>query len=430
LPVGPIEVSTVWYAQSRLASSTMGLHIWADGVNEMHTILSRVMEKTVTYTMAVLWDVLNKREGTATFDHFVLWSDGGSNLKNSTVIGTAGHDMLVKFGWTSAQLNFGAPKHFKTLIDGDFGTLTHVRHLASLRRMLCDVDDVVDVFQVHFAATAVRHPDQPKRFVYNFTPPEKASVPVSKFTLASCGGIRHSYSWTVTLNDKRRANTLRGRRPFHNRLTGLTLRNHGMTACRAVAEKTLHPELDDRVGDEAADDEGGEPMAVESLERDTKFYRGWRCSYCKVEEQAVKHNRFHSYLAKQCTELERQLRQRKQQSGRHMRGPPNAMAERKGRESCQTKTKRSESFLQICVAGRPPWLATALQARKRTAATARATAAATELNRAFGRLRLVCSEPPGRHTQRGFRWLQREQLHSEECGVAKQPGQATKHRAN
>ena len=62
LPLGPVEVSSVWYAQSRLAFSTLGIHVWGQGVNEMHTYLSRVMEKSCEYPMSVLWDVLHKRE--------------------------------------------------------------------------------------------------------------------------------------------------------------------------------------------------------------------------------------------------------------------------------------------------------------------------------------------------------------------------------
>ncbi len=52
LPVGPVEVSTVWYAQARLAFSTLGVKVWSTSVNEMHTVLSRVMEKTSEYPMA------------------------------------------------------------------------------------------------------------------------------------------------------------------------------------------------------------------------------------------------------------------------------------------------------------------------------------------------------------------------------------------
>ena len=72
LPVGPVEVSSVWYAQSRLAYSTLGFHIWAEGVEEMHTVLSRVMEKTVAYSMAALWHVLEQRGDTAALDHLAL----------------------------------------------------------------------------------------------------------------------------------------------------------------------------------------------------------------------------------------------------------------------------------------------------------------------------------------------------------------------
>ena len=87
MPVGPVEVSSVWCAQSRLAYSTLGLHIWAEGVDEMHTVLSRVMEKTVAYSMAALWHVLEQRGDTAAYDHFVLWSDLGSNLKTPQSLG-------------------------------------------------------------------------------------------------------------------------------------------------------------------------------------------------------------------------------------------------------------------------------------------------------------------------------------------------------
>ena len=60
--MGPVAASSVWYAQSRLAYSTLGFHIWAQGVDEMHTVLSRVMEKSVAYSMAALRRVLEERE--------------------------------------------------------------------------------------------------------------------------------------------------------------------------------------------------------------------------------------------------------------------------------------------------------------------------------------------------------------------------------
>ena len=82
LPLGPIEVSSQWFARARLAFSTLGVHIWAaGGVNEMHTVCSRVMENTSGYTMAALWDLLKARSDMANYDHFVIWADGGSHLK-------------------------------------------------------------------------------------------------------------------------------------------------------------------------------------------------------------------------------------------------------------------------------------------------------------------------------------------------------------
>ena len=125
LPVGPVEVSSVWYAQSRLAYSTLGFHIWAEGVEEMHTVLSRAMEKTVAYSMAALWHVLEQRGDTVAYDHLVLWSDGGSNFQNSTVIGTLGHDMLVRFSWTCSVELRGTQAFQEPVGRGLRGALAH-----------------------------------------------------------------------------------------------------------------------------------------------------------------------------------------------------------------------------------------------------------------------------------------------------------------
>ena len=174
---------------------------------------------------------------------------------------------------------------------------------------------------------------------------------LSKFTLGSCGGIRHAYSWTIVLNDKRRARSLRGKAPFHDSLTGLTLRCHGMTGFKSTAEKTCHPELD-RLPEEEAPEEVLEEglLADPVLEPHTKTFRGWRCSYCKLEEHSAKHVRFHEYLAKQCAELDRVLRQKTVESRRHLRsvnGPDVEQARRTKKAHRETAERQYYRELRL-----------------------------------------------------------------------------------
>ena len=73
----------------------------------------------------------------------------------------------------------------------------------------------------------------------------------------------------------RRARSIRGKAPFHDSLTGLTLRCHGMTGFKSTAEKTCHPELD-RLPEEEAPEEVLEEglLADPVLEPHTKTFRG------------------------------------------------------------------------------------------------------------------------------------------------------------
>ena len=74
----------------------------------------------------------------------------------------------------------------------------------------------------------------------------------------------------------------------------------------------LHPEIDlapDAVPHEEAED-GPPREAVDILERDTKDFRGWRCSYSKMEGEPHKNERFMKYLASQRRMLEANMKPR------------------------------------------------------------------------------------------------------------------------
>ena len=269
-------------------------------------------------------------EDMGAYDNFVMWADGAKNFKKSMLLGTVAHDMLIAFSWRHLQINFGCPKHFKSQIDGDFGVLSKVKSATALRKMLLDVDDVVEAYTSYFERQVPMHPGMPKRFVTNVVPPEQSSVPISRFSPASCYGISHSFSWSITLNDRRRTTmtSLRGRGCMHETLTGLTLRKHGMTGFRAQAWKTGFPSLCDRTKSELDEDksknvledeeaDGDMEIEEDGIARDTQWFRGWRCSYSKVENNAAKRDRFYTYLQRQLDGLEDTLKRCKTESKRH-----------------------------------------------------------------------------------------------------------------
>ena len=121
--------------------------MWTSTRCWIFTVVSRVMEKTAAYPMAVLWDIFKRRGDAASFQEAHLIADGCSNLKNATLIGTMGYLMLGAFGWWKNHTNNGCPKHLKTELDGDFGTNRKIKHLASLRT--CLMADVLATPPMH-----------------------------------------------------------------------------------------------------------------------------------------------------------------------------------------------------------------------------------------------------------------------------------------
>ena len=179
LPVGPIEVSTIWFARARLAYSTLVVKFWSaategkEPINEMHTYVGRTMEKTSKYPLAVLKDVLQKRPDLAAFNQLTLWSDGCGQFKSREVVGTTAFDFAHAFGWEEVETSYTAPKHGKSPLDGHMGVLSKVKESVALRKMLLEICDVVDAFRAYFDREAIIHPTQPKHVVTEFIPAEK-----------------------------------------------------------------------------------------------------------------------------------------------------------------------------------------------------------------------------------------------------------------
>ena len=130
LPLGPVEISTWWFARSRLAFSTIGLRLWAaasEGVpalNDIRAVVSRCMENWSEYMIAVLEALLSDRPDLAHYANLVLWADGAPNMKSRKVIGTMSFRTLQKFNFWSVSFKYFATHHGKTELDGFFGALS------------------------------------------------------------------------------------------------------------------------------------------------------------------------------------------------------------------------------------------------------------------------------------------------------------------
>ena len=348
MPLGPIEVSTEWYAMARLAFSTTGFLVWATDRFEIWHLVSRVMSKQGAYIMAALRYILDTGGYARTYEQLSWWSDGATNLKNSTTLGTFGFELLPDYGWRKVVVQFGAPKHMKTRLDGEFGTLSRVKHMASLRTMITSVEELVTVYQRYFENEATIHGTDAKRHIVNFMPQERRHLSLTRFTRASCGGIRHSFCFSITRNDARRVtrDTLRARDPAMKwRNTGLDFRNHG--CCNHIATDCVKrfPELAEEEEEMAADGDAPLMPADEEVPLlvDTREYNGWRCSYSRCEEDSDKMKRFHKHLSASMARLHLQLArvaapQRHRLQGLQLRDANHRKATRKQRRANEETT--------------------------------------------------------------------------------------------
>ena len=99
MPIGPLESGPMWYAQARLAVTTWGCLVWGQGVaaeKEQHIYLSRVMDRTGPYTIALLDDLLGRLDLSGTTD-IQLWSDTGTHFRSYQVLGTIGVEFVNKY---------------------------------------------------------------------------------------------------------------------------------------------------------------------------------------------------------------------------------------------------------------------------------------------------------------------------------------------
>ena len=123
LPRGHREVSSIWYAQHRLAYSTMASHSWTCTHRQWFFHLGRAMETSCMYALSIVQDIfehINWRE--LKIETVVVWTDGPRQFRNRRWLGTLGFLELRHRGLKKVCVEFGCPKHFKSTCDGKFAS--------------------------------------------------------------------------------------------------------------------------------------------------------------------------------------------------------------------------------------------------------------------------------------------------------------------
>ena len=84
------------------------------------------------------------------------------------------------------------------MVDRVFGFMVGVRDRFVKEGSLETVEEVVTMFREAFDKRAITHPTMPRFFCFEFRPPMRSAIAISKFETASLLGITNSYSWTFT----------------------------------------------------------------------------------------------------------------------------------------------------------------------------------------------------------------------------------------
>ena len=192
------------------------------------------MEKSTAYVLCCLRTVLSRPEfAPGSFKYLTVWSDGPKQFKSKTWIGTLGFDVLVQWRFLRVNVNFFCPKHGKQPCDMEFSCVNSIKKNAAAQRPLKELQDVVKTVHEHFRKYVEIHGESccKTSSIQHFLAAEKSTVELTAFTTTSLMGIAQSFAYSITANDVKRRFTKNGLRAKHNRneLTGLTIRNHGIT---------------------------------------------------------------------------------------------------------------------------------------------------------------------------------------------------------
>lgn len=100
LPIGPVEVSSMWYAPNRLGMNTLCIYLWGEKIRKggiKLVLITRVMEKPgILSSAAILYHIVEYI--TPNCQRVVAWSDSGAHFRCNQVLSTMGFNLPEKFG--------------------------------------------------------------------------------------------------------------------------------------------------------------------------------------------------------------------------------------------------------------------------------------------------------------------------------------------
>ena len=136
--LGPDESSESWYANSRSAVATLGVHAisTADPVGIWHIINSRYIDKSGTFSIAC-YKYLLKQIDLSPFKKIVFFMDCGPHFRSYRVLSSIiMYNASLKL---DTSLNYLPECHAKSIIDGFFAKMNGVMQQGALSQM--DHDD-------------------------------------------------------------------------------------------------------------------------------------------------------------------------------------------------------------------------------------------------------------------------------------------------
>ena len=183
MPRGPDESGPMWYAQARLAVTQWAAMAWGactagEKEVEWHVVLSRVMDRTASFSISLIDFLLEKVDLSGTTD-LCIWSDVGTHFRNWAYLGTIAHKYPEKLK-INTHVKWGPEAHFKNPCDGKFGELKHALSQTTLKKTIKDVDELKLAYEHFGEFQRNSNPLLPKSNFYSFMPPPKETLKTGK----------------------------------------------------------------------------------------------------------------------------------------------------------------------------------------------------------------------------------------------------------
>jgi hypothetical protein len=273
------------------------------------TLISRCLEKTATFTNALLkrtLEFLEEHDWLKGIVSLAIWSDCGPHFKPRKVLANIAC-VVMKDRRLHAEWNFMPEYHGKGIVDAYFSRLEHSLAETSNREVLAELDDVIatwqDLARCHMAEQRTTTCTD---YFENFFPLKKEDYPVHDFRMRSwMVPIQSCYQWSWTLVDSRRQ-SLWGSGERADQLTGVLQRAHLVSGVRCSASRSCHPlRLVPTAPPEPEEDHDEELEGEDAtLQVHTRIFLGWRCSYRTEMAEQVDEPRILRRLSKKSKDLE------------------------------------------------------------------------------------------------------------------------------